>query len=117
MLPQQPLTADSLTQRRADLLKVIGAVPKPDLPDITADEIRVESAFGGTPIRVLTYRPVKPDNPLQTIGHIHGGGFVAGDDRRPLWIPKESVQASWSDAAHHSDLIPSSIPVWRRPSF
>jgi acetyl esterase/lipase len=78
LLPQQPLTADSLTQRRASLLEVIGAVPKPDLPDITADEIRVESAFGAKPIRVLTYRPVKPDGPLPTIVHIHGGGFVAG---------------------------------------
>jgi acetyl esterase/lipase len=76
--PQQPLTADTLTQRRADLLKVIGAVPKPDLPDLTADEIRVESAFGAKPIRVLTYRPVKSDKPLPTIVHIHGGGFVAG---------------------------------------
>jgi acetyl esterase/lipase len=74
--PVEPLTADSLTQRRAN--KVIGAVPKPDLPDITADEIRVESTFGAKPIRVLTYRPVKSDNPLPTILHIHGGGFVAG---------------------------------------
>jgi triacylglycerol lipase len=76
--PVEPLTADSLTQRRANLLKVIGAVPKPDLPDITTDEIRVESTFGAKPIRVLTYRPVKSDNPLPTIVHIHGGGFVAG---------------------------------------
>jgi hypothetical protein len=74
--PQQPLTADSLTQRRADLLKIIGAVPKSDLPDITADEIRVESAFGARPIRILTYRPVKSDNPLPTIVHVHGGGFA-----------------------------------------
>ena len=76
--PVEPLTADSLTRRRATLLKVIGAVPKPDLPDITADEIRVESAFGANPIRVLTYRPVKSDKPLPSIVHIHGGGFVAG---------------------------------------
>ena len=76
--PQQPLAADTLTQRRADLLKVIGTVSQPDLPDITADEIRIESAFGATPIRVLTYRPVNSDNPLPTIAHIHGGGFVAG---------------------------------------
>jgi acetyl esterase/lipase len=76
--PLLPLTADSLPQRRADSLKVLGAVPQPDLPDIAADEIRVESAFGATPIRVLTYRPVKSDNPLPTIVHIHGGGFVMG---------------------------------------
>jgi acetyl esterase/lipase len=76
--PLQPLTADTLTERRANLLKVIGAVAKPDLPDITADEIRVESPFGATPIRVLTYCPIKSDNPLPTIVHIHGGGFVAG---------------------------------------
>jgi triacylglycerol lipase len=76
--PLEPLTTDSLAQRRANLLKVIGAVAKPDLPDITADEIRVESAFGAKPIRVLTYRPVASDTPLPTIVHIHGGGFVAG---------------------------------------
>jgi acetyl esterase/lipase len=76
--PLLPLTADSLTQRRADSLKGSGAVPQPDLPDITADEIRVESAFGAKPIRVLTYRPVKSDNPFPTIVHIHGGGFVMG---------------------------------------
>ena len=36
--PLQPLTADTLTQRCANLLNVIGAVAKPDLPDIAADE-------------------------------------------------------------------------------
>ncbi len=76
--PVEPLTVHSLAQRRANLLKVIGAVPKPDLPDITADEIRVPSAFGAKPIRVVSYRPVKSDNPLPTILHVHGGGFVAG---------------------------------------
>jgi triacylglycerol lipase len=76
--PSMPLTAESLTQRRADLLKVRGAFPQPDLPDITASEIYVESAFGAKPIRVLTYRPVKSDNPLPTVLHIHGGGFVMG---------------------------------------
>ena len=48
-----PLTADSLTRRRADALELIAAVPKPNLPDIAAGEIHVESAFGGKPIRVL----------------------------------------------------------------
>jgi triacylglycerol lipase len=78
MWPTQPLTADTLTQRRADSLKLIATVQTPDLPDIAADEIRVESSFGARPIRVLGYRPVKSDNPLPTIVHIHGGGFVAG---------------------------------------
>jgi triacylglycerol lipase len=76
--PLQPLTADTLTQRRADSLKLIATVQTPDLPDIAAEEIRVESSFGAKPIRVLCYRPVKSDNPLPTIVHIHGGGFVAG---------------------------------------
>jgi len=76
--PLVPLSADSLMQRRANSLQVIGAVPKPDLPDITVGEIRVESAFGAEPIRVLTYRPVRSDHPLPTILHIHGGGFVMG---------------------------------------
>ena len=53
-----PLTAESLTQRRANALELAGAVPKPNLPDIATDEIHVESAFGAKPIRVLTYRPV-----------------------------------------------------------
>lgn len=73
-----PLTADSLPQRRADLLKTAGTVPQPDLPDITSDEIRVDSAFGGAPVRVLTYRPVRFDTPRPTIVHVHGGGFVMG---------------------------------------
>ena len=57
--PLPPLTAESLTQRRANALDLIGAVPKPNLPDIATDEIHVESAFGAKPIRVLTYRPVR----------------------------------------------------------
>jgi acetyl esterase/lipase len=76
--PQLPLTAESLTERRASALELLAAVPKPDLADIVTDEIYVESAFGAKPIRVLTYRPVKSDTPLPVILHIHGGGFVMG---------------------------------------
>lgn len=76
--PRLPLTSESLAQRRTDALKALDAVPKPDLPDIAADEIRVPSAFGARPTRVLTYRPLKSDTPLPTIVHIHGGGFVMG---------------------------------------
>ena len=72
------LTAETLSQRRASALELIGAVPKPNLPDIATDEIHVESAFGAKPIRVLTYRPVTSDAPLPVIVHIHGGGFVMG---------------------------------------
>ena len=32
--PLLPLTAESLTRRRANALELIGAVPKPNLPDI-----------------------------------------------------------------------------------
>ena len=71
--PLLPLTAESLTPRRANALELIGAVPKPNLPDIATDEIHVESAFDARPIRVLTYRPVTFDDPLPVIGHIHGG--------------------------------------------
>jgi acetyl esterase/lipase len=77
-VPLVPLTAESLTRRRADALELIGAVSKPKLPDIATDEIHVESAFGAKPIRVLTYRPVTSDGPLPVIVHIHGGGFVMG---------------------------------------
>ena len=76
--PLLPLTAESLTRRRANALELISAVPKPNLPDIATDEIHVESAFGAKPIRVLTYRPVTSDEPLPVIVHIHGGGFVMG---------------------------------------
>ena len=54
--PQVPLTAETLTRRRADALALLSSVPKPDLPDIATSEIHVESAFGAKPIRVLTYR-------------------------------------------------------------
>src|SRR5436305_9439210 len=70
-----PLTAESLTQRRANALELVGAVPKPNLPDIATEEIHVESAFGAKPIRVLTYRTVTSNDALPAI---HGGGFVMG---------------------------------------
>src|SRR3954462_6648513 len=76
--PQVSLTAETLTQRRADALALLSAVPIPDLPDIVTGEIHVESAFGAKPIRVLTYRPVRSADPLPVIVHIHGGGFVMG---------------------------------------
>src|ERR1700722_12164573 len=76
--PQVPLTAETLARRRADALALLSSVPKPDLPDIATDEIHVESAFGAKPIRILTYRPVRSDDPLPVIVHIHGGGFVMG---------------------------------------
>jgi acetyl esterase/lipase len=76
--PTVPLTSESLAQRRAAALATLEAIPKPHLPDITADEIRIESAFGARPIRVLAYRPAKADGPLPAMVHIHGGGFVMG---------------------------------------
>jgi acetyl esterase/lipase len=78
LAPQVPLTAETLTGRRADALALLSSVLKPDLPDIVTGEIHVESAFGAKPIRVLTYRPVRSDDPLPVIVHIHGGGFVMG---------------------------------------
>ena len=78
LMPQVPLTAETLPRRRADALALLRAVPVPDLPDITTGEIHVESAFGAKPIRVLTYRPVTSAAPLPVIVHIHGGGFVMG---------------------------------------
>lgn len=73
-----PLTAESLAQRRANMLELASAEPKPNLPDIATDEIHVESAFGAKPIRVLAYRPIASTEPLPAIVHIHGGGFVMG---------------------------------------
>jgi acetyl esterase/lipase len=72
------LTAESLTQRRANALELAAALPKPSLPDIATNEIHVESAFGAKPIRVLAYRPITSNDPLPAIVHIHGGGFVMG---------------------------------------
>ena len=76
--PQAPLTAETLTRRRAEALALLNSVPQPDLPDIEAGVIHVESLFGAKPIRVLTYRPISSDEPLPVILHIHGGGFVMG---------------------------------------
>jgi acetyl esterase/lipase len=76
--PQVPLTAKTLTQRRADALALLSSAPIPDLPDVATSEILVESAFGARPIRVLTYRPIRSDGPLPVIIHVHGGGFVMG---------------------------------------
>jgi acetyl esterase/lipase len=72
------LTAETLKQRRANMLEQASAESKPNLPDIATDEIHVESAFGAKPIRVLVYRPVTSNGPLPAIVHIHGGGFVMG---------------------------------------
>ena len=71
-------SAETLPERRAAALKNRCAFPKPDLPDITTGEIYVGSVFGAQPIRVLTYRSAKSDDPLPAIVHIHGGGFVMG---------------------------------------
>jgi len=76
--PQVPLTAETLSRRRADALEALRSVPIPDVPDIVAGEIHVESSFGAPPIRVLTYRPAASDAPLPVIVHVHGGGFVMG---------------------------------------
>lgn len=78
LMPQVPLTAETLPRRRADALALLLSVPVPDLPDIETGEVHVPSAFGAKPIRVLTYRPVQSDAPLPVILHIHGGGFVMG---------------------------------------
>ena len=76
--PMLRLSTDTLARRRADQLRGLDGVPRPDLPDLAVAEVRVPSAFGGEPVRVLTYRPRKADAPLPTIVHIHGGGFVMG---------------------------------------
>ncbi len=65
--PQAPLTAETLTRRRAEALALLNSVPQPDLPDIEAGVIHVESLFGAKPIRVLTYRPISSDGPLPVI--------------------------------------------------
>src|SRR5712671_2591983 len=71
-----PLTAESLTQRRANALELAGAMPKPNLPDNLTAEVHVECALVAKPILVLTYRPVASNDPLPAIVHSHGGGFV-----------------------------------------
>jgi hypothetical protein len=50
--PQVPLTAGTLTRRRADALALLSFVPKPDLPGIATSEVHVESAFGAKPTGV-----------------------------------------------------------------
>lgn len=76
--PTVSLTTDSLAQRRADARKIAEPVPSAEKLGIIADDIRVDSAFGAAPIRVLSYRPVRAGKPLPAIVHVHGGGFVMG---------------------------------------
>jgi acetyl esterase/lipase len=44
-----PLTAESLTQRRANALELAGSVPRPNLPDIATDEIHGGGFVMGAP--------------------------------------------------------------------
>ena len=77
--PKVSLTAETWMRRRADARALLSSVSTPDLPEHRdGREIHVESAFGAKPIRVLTYGPVRSDDPLPVIVHIHGGGFVIG---------------------------------------
>jgi hypothetical protein len=55
------MTAESLTRRRANALELIGAVPKPNLPDIATGEIHMESAFGAKPIMHAALKRVVQD--------------------------------------------------------
>ena len=76
--PHVPLTADTLHERRAGWQKISTAATIPEGSGVAAEEIRVDSAFGAEPVRVLAYRPARSDKPLPTILHVHGGGFVMG---------------------------------------
>lgn len=76
--PQTPLTAETLATRRAEASVLLKSAPIPDLPDIVAKEIHIDSAFGANPIRVLSYRPATSAAPLPAMVHVHGGGFVMG---------------------------------------
>src|SRR5690349_2957657 len=113
--PQVPLTAETLTQRRADALALLRSVPTPGLPDITTGEINVESAFGAKPIRVLTYRPVRSEDTLPVIVHIHGGGFVMGapemKDEENRLFASELKCAIWSVDHRLAPEAPHPAPV------
>jgi acetyl esterase/lipase len=76
--PQVPLTAEALSRRRTEAFELLRSSPAPLVPDTLVEEIYVDSAFGGRPIRVLSYRPTQARELLPVIVHIHGGGFVMG---------------------------------------
>ncbi len=76
--PKLRLTTETLQKSRAFILKAADAALKPDIPDLSVDEIFVDSSFGAPAIRVLSYRPNKAEAPLPAILHVHGGGFVMG---------------------------------------
>lgn len=76
--PKLRLTAEALSKSRAFIVAAANAVPKPDVPDLSVSEIRVDSVFGAPSIRVLAYQPRRSDAPVPAFLHVHGGGFVMG---------------------------------------
>jgi len=75
--PLPPLTAETLTRRRANALELAAAVPVPNLPDIATGEIRVESAvtteFAATQPRGTR----NPWDPSRTPGGSSSGSAAA----------------------------------------
>ena len=76
--PRLKLSDEALAKSRAFIHKLAASTPKPDLPDLGVSELHVDSMFGGAPIRVLMYKPLRAPHPLPAFVHVHGGGFVMG---------------------------------------
>ncbi|MBN9387902.1 MAG: alpha/beta hydrolase [Chloroflexi bacterium] len=78
LLPDVPLTNETLPQARASLKAMVAAMKTAPSPDIEVTEYQVPGPQDAPPVRVLLYLPKGLERPLPALLWVHGGGFVMG---------------------------------------
>jgi len=113
--PQVPLTAETLTRRRADALALASSVPKPDLPDIATGEIHVERVLvqidWQTRLADMAVRRCRlygaASTAFQTAGALRSLRNSLSRLNCPLWIRRNSSMPAIVIAAVLNHLNPS----------
>jgi triacylglycerol lipase len=76
--PQWTFSLETLPVIRSAVADFIAAIPaRAGLP-VEREVVTVPGAAGGSPLRLLWYRPTEARGPLPALLHIHGGGYVVG---------------------------------------
>ncbi len=80
ILPEDLLDLSDINRTRAGLAKLMGAFPKPPLPDgVTVEDVHVPGYADGDPdVLVRLYRPANLPAGSPALYWIHGGGMVLG---------------------------------------